>query len=379
MNINWVWNRLDFCKLGCFSWNISGLAGEHGHVMQCCKLALAHALLVAGTAVVDRDSYFSLGGKSWYVYVNHFHYCGSMGTLSLPTFYVDDNLWTFNRFPLHFRNPFPLSGYFLPPFSWIFRTQMLPFSSPPEQHSTQDHSTIRSCDGCDKNLGRDNFSFPSISISLVLARVRHQTSEESDQIANSVPPQLIESLWSIAEQPSLDRVSRLNKSELPKYPEIEADSTNMIVVSCSSLVYCSLACLHFANTLMTTTSNFCYSIYGNTVIRLVRLMKISTTFFWLQRSNREERRRGGGGGGGVGGGGGRGGTGGRAERRMPQVSMPPAPGGGRWLGVRGCRGFPAFVLGRSKYWSIKLSISHELNSQNLVRLLWCTNGPRSMI
>ena len=69
------------------------------------------------------------------------------------------------------------------------------------KHSTQDHSTIRSCDGCAKNLGRDNFSFPSISILLVLARVRHHTSEESDQIANSVPPKLIEFLWSIAEHP----------------------------------------------------------------------------------------------------------------------------------------------------------------------------------
>ena len=69
------------------------------------------------------------------------------------------------------------------------------------KHSTQDHSTIRSCDGCAKNLGRDNFSFPSISILLVLARVRHHTSEESDQIANSVPPKLIEFLWSIGEHP----------------------------------------------------------------------------------------------------------------------------------------------------------------------------------
>ena len=112
------------------------------------------------------------------------------------------------------------------------------------KHSTQDHSPIRSCDGCDKNLGRDNFSFPSISILLVLARVRHHTSEESDQIANSVPPKLIEFLWSIAEHPSLDRVSRRNKSDLPKNPEIDADSINMIVVSCSSLVYCSLASLH---------------------------------------------------------------------------------------------------------------------------------------
>ena len=144
------------------------------------------------------------------------------------------------------------------------------------KHSTQDHSTIRSCDGCAKNLGRDNFLFPSISILLVLARVRHHTSEESDQIANSVPPKLIEFLWSIAEHSSLNRVSRRNQSELPRNPEIEADSMNMIVVSCSSLVYCSLACLHFANTIMATTSNLWYSIYGNTVMRLVRLMKIST-------------------------------------------------------------------------------------------------------
>ena len=48
-----------------------------------------------------------------------------------------------------------------------------------------------------QEVGRDNFSFPSISILLVLARVRHHTSEESDQIANSVPPKLIEFLWSI--------------------------------------------------------------------------------------------------------------------------------------------------------------------------------------
>ena len=72
-------------------------------------------------------------------------------------------------------------------------------------------------------------------------------------------------------------------------------------------------------------------------------------------------------------------------RGMPGVgsNVGGREGGGGGGGKRGeswgCRGFPAFVLGRSKYRSIQLSISHELNSLNLVRLLWCTNGPRSMI
>ena len=56
----------------------------------------------------------------------------------------------------------------------------------------------------------------------------------------------------------------------------------------------------------------------------------------------------------------------RRRCRVPGVC--PAGVGRRWEGGRG-----------PKYWSIKLLISHELNSLNLVRLLWCTNGPRSMI